>query len=112
MKEIDEIRMIGVRAGLIRIRDRSRNLTIQFDAPPSRVQAVLRAIAESLPKLFSGVEHFILLNNLHDDAHAAVWTTEFARKLNDGESVLTPRPIPENNALRQRMNQMLKNTAD
>ena len=51
----------------------------------------------------------MLLDNLHDDAHAAVWTKDFARKLNDGEPVLTPRPksIPENDALRQRMDLLL-----
>jgi len=109
VREIDEIRMVGVRAGLIRIRDRHRNLTFQFDAPPSRVQAVLRAIAESLPKLFNGMEHFMLLHNLRDDAHAAVWTTEFLRNLNGGEPVLTARkkPIPENDTLRQRMDLLL-----
>jgi hypothetical protein len=109
-RDFDEIRMVGVWAGLIRIRDRHRNLTFQFDAPPSRVQAVLRAIAESLPKLFNGVEHFMLLHNLHDDAHAAIWTTEFLRKLDSGEPVLTARkkPIPENDTLRQRMDRLLK----
>ena len=112
--EIDEIRMIGLRAGFIRIRDRHRNLTMQFDAPPSRVQSVLRAIAKALPKLFSGAEHYMLMHNMHDDAHAEVWTTEFLRKLNDGESVLTPRPkpIPENDILRQRMDRLMADAAD
>ena len=113
-RDLDEIRMVGVRPGLIRIRDRQRNLTFQFDAPPGRVQSVLRAIADALPSLFTGAEHFMLLHNLHDDAHAEVWTTEFVRKLNNGEPVLTPRPepIPENEELRHKMDRLLKDTSD
>jgi hypothetical protein len=87
---------------------------MQFDAPPSRVQSALRAIAKALPNLFSGAEHFLLLHNFHDDAHADVWTTEFLRKLDSGEPVLTPtaKPIPQNDRLRQRMDLLLKDTAD
>jgi len=108
VREIDEIRMVGVRAGLIRIRDRHQNLTIQFSAPPSRGQSVLRAIADALPRLFTGVEHYLLLHNLHDDGHAAVWTQEFCRKVDNDEPVLTARePIPENEELRQRMDLLL-----
>ena len=38
-RDLDEIRMVGLRAGVIRIRDRRRNLTFQFDASPNRLQA-------------------------------------------------------------------------
>jgi len=106
--EIDEIRMVGVLAGLIRIRDRHRNLTMQFYAPPSGVRAVLRAIADALPKLFHGADHYLLLHNLQDDSHASVWTTEFVEKLDRGEPVLLARePIPANEELRQRMISLL-----
>ena len=70
VKEIDEIRMVGCRKGLIRIRHRRNNITFQFDAPPNRLEPTMHAIADALPKLFDGPEHYLLMHNLHDDAHA------------------------------------------
>lgn len=106
--QIDEIRMVAVLAGLIRVRDRHRHLTIQFSASPSRLESALHAIEKALPRLFTGVEHYLLIHNLFDDAHAAIWTPEFARRLASGEAVLSARKrIAANDELRQRMDSLL-----
>ena len=47
--ELDEIRMIGVMAGLIRFRDYGNRLSVQFHASPSEVNAVLRAVVKAIP---------------------------------------------------------------
>jgi len=88
----DPIRIIGVQAGLVRVRDYDNRLSIQFHAPPERVPGVLRSIAVALPKLFTGVEHFLTLHNLRDDTAAEITTREFVQLVEAGQSVMRQRP--------------------
>ena len=110
-QEIDEIRMIGVRAGLIRFRDYQNRLSIQFFDHPSHVQMPLDLIAETLPRVFEGVEHFLTIQNLYDDSKAAIWSQELIRRLDNGEAIMEvhedPDGIPYNVTLRKKIDALL-----
>lgn len=109
VKEIDEIRMVGVMFGLVRVRNYHRHLSIQFFAPPKDVPVRLAAIDAALPKLFPSVEHFLQMHNLFDDASARLWSPEFSRRLKAGDPVLEPcrEAMPYNEALRNKMNRLM-----
>lgn len=110
IREIDEIRMVGVIFGLIRVRDYQRHLSIQFYSQSKEVIVTLKAIESALPKLFSGIEHFLHLHNLFDDSHAKLWSPEFIQKLKEGETILEPagEAIEYNEKLRKKMERLLK----
>jgi len=114
VKEIDEIRMVGVMSGLIRIRDYGNRVSVQFHASPSEVNAVLRAVVKAIPGVTNDRFPFLTLQNLSDDTVALIHLSELVAKLNAGEPVLIPRekPIPENEELRQRMDLLMADAAD
>lgn len=109
IREIDEIRMVGVMSGLVRVRDYHRHLSIQLFAAPDEVRVRLCEIEARLPKLLPGVEHFLQLHNLFDDGHARLWSPEFSRRLKASDPVLEPcrEAMPYNEALREKMNRLM-----
>lgn len=86
--DADPIRLIGVKCGLVRVRDYGNRLSIQFFTPPEEVAVVLASVAAALPKLFSGAEHFLTLHNLHNDSRADVHSQDFLEKVRDGRAVM------------------------
>lgn len=111
LREIDEIRMVGVIFGLIRVRDYHRHLSIQFfSSKEEEADAALRAIDLALPKLMPGREHFLALHNLADDSSVTLWSREFTKKLQVANAVLKPAAgvIEYNEALRRKMRSLLQ----
>jgi hypothetical protein len=101
--------MVGVMFGLVRVRDYHRHLSIQFFAAPNVVPVRLVAIEAAIPKLLPGVEHFLQIQNLFDDAHGRLWSPEFLGRFMSGEAVLEPcrEAMPDNNALREKMDRLM-----
>jgi len=110
IREIDEIRMVGVMFGVIRVRDYRRHLSIQFfSSRDERVSVNLDAIVDALPKLIPGQEHYLVIHNLSDDSYAKLWSGDFIDKVKAGSSVLLPAEgvLEYNEALRQKMKSLL-----
>lgn len=109
VREIDEIRMVGVMFGLIRVRDYHKHLSIQFFALQGKVLSALNTIDNALPKLIPGREHYLMLHNLTDDSSAKLWSGEFAENLQKCKTILQPAEdvIEYNEALRRKMKELL-----
>lgn len=110
VREIDEIRMVGVIFGLIRVRDYHKHLSIQFFSSSEKASSTLNAIDHALPKLIPGREHYLMLHNLADDSHSMLWSGEFKKKLQAGDSILQAAKdvIEYNEALRRKMRELLR----
>ena len=108
-KEIDEIRMIGVMSGLIRIRDYGNRVSVQFYSTPAEAGQLLQSVVEAMPKVTRDRFPFLTIQNLRDDSTARLHLADLVTKLRAGESVLEPcaEPIPYNASLRQRMDVLL-----
>jgi hypothetical protein len=67
---IDEIRMVAVQAGLVRIREHERYTSVQFAAQPDRVTPILRAVVVALTELEVHPDTVLKIDNLllHDSA--------------------------------------------
>ena len=109
VKEIDEIRMVGVMAGLVRLRDYRNRLSVQFYAPESEVNAVLQAIVREIPEVTDDNSPFLTIQNLWDDSVARLPFEELTKKLYAREAILQPPrdPILYNQTLRQKMQRLL-----
>ena len=105
-KEIDEIRMVGVMSGLIRLREyRTRNdqrISIQFFVEEPRVAAFLKAVRDAIPSAFGEANHFLTLHNLKDDSFAKLFFDDFSNRLLHNENVLNAGNR-ENEQLRKKM---------
>jgi len=73
----DAIRLIGVRAGLVRIRDYGARMSVQFWSEPDRVAAVLCAVRRFLPKAGVGPLKKIWVNNLANNDQVTVTIQQF-----------------------------------
>lgn len=107
-REIDEIRMIGVMHGLIRIREYdSRNdqrVSVQFYGEPSQVNTCLRIICDALPRVASQSNPNLTIQNLVDDALARLTLDELMRKLDADDPILVSAgPIEANQVLRAKV---------
>lgn len=110
IREIDEIRMVGVMFGIIRVRDYHRHLSIQFfSSSKERVSANLDTIIDALPQLMPGQEHYLVIHNLADDSYAKLWSGDLTTKAESESSVLHPAEgvVEYNEALRQKMKSLL-----
>lgn len=108
----DEIRLLGLRAGLIRVRDYNSRLSVQFFAPRSQVRDRMWTVLEVLPQLFSGASHYLTIHNMYDDSSAEIETGEFKRKMKDDEPILREdteriRDIPSNRELQEAVNKLI-----
>lgn len=89
MVPADEIRKIGVKAGMIRIRDFHGNVTIQFQAPRSRVRNVLWSIFQGMDKTMNpGKFDQLDIHNMTGNDQARISWTEFKKKLTADEPIL------------------------
>ena len=100
----DEIRMVGVMAGLIRLRDYCRHVSVQFYCQADQANEMLSAAVAVLPQVTSDPHCEVVAQNLLDDSVARLSVAELRRKLEAGETVLeSAEPIPFNEELRQRV---------
>lgn len=107
-REIDEIRMVGVMQGLIRIREYdSRNdqrVSVQFYGEPPHVNDCLRIVCDALPRVASQSNPNLTIQNLFDDALARLTLDELVRKLEADEPILASAgPIQANQVLRAKV---------
>ena len=77
---IDEIRLLALKTGLVRIREyksrRNQDVHIQFWAAAARVGAVLEAVAEALAELGIHGDTRLVIDNLHlGDSRVVTLTT-------------------------------------
>jgi hypothetical protein len=113
VREIDEIRMVGVRAGLIRIRDYLNRVSIQFCATGPEVGEVLQAVVATMPAVSSDKFAFLTIQNLRDDSTARIHLPDLVTKLRAGDTVLhTAERVPYNEELRRKMDRLLEKAAD
>jgi hypothetical protein len=108
-RQIDEIRMVGVMHGLIRFREYSNRLSVQFYCDSSRSNEILKAVAHVVPRVTTNAVPYLTVHNLYDDSVARLPLKEVAEKLTRGNVVLRPSEdiYKENNELRKRMAELL-----
>jgi len=113
VREIDEIRMVGVRVGLIRIRDYLNRVSIQFCTTGPEVGEVLQAVVAAMPAVSGDRFPFLTIQNLRDDSTARIHFPDLVAKLGAGKKVLhTAERIPYNEELRRKMDRLLKAAID
>lgn len=98
--EIDEIRMVAVMAGLVRIRDYGNRISVQFYAEESEAGVFLWSIVRAMPRVTKDRFPFLTIQNLISDAVARLSLSDLVEKLNRGDAVMEPcgEPIPYNQA--------------
>jgi hypothetical protein len=102
--EIDEIRMVGVIHGLIRIRKRRNEVSVQFYSPDSQVNNVLKMIATAIPRAILGENLQLKIHNLFDDSGAQLELYQLVQSLADKLIVLETRGLIDYNSnLRQKV---------
>lgn len=108
VKELDEIRMVGVMSGLIRIRDYGNRVSVQFYATPAEIGQLLQSVVEAMPNVTRDRFPYLTIQNLYDDTVARIHLPDLAAKLDAGEPVLRPvERVAYNEALRERMKKLL-----
>lgn len=109
VREIDEIRMVGVIAGLIRIRDNLNRISVQFYSPQPDVADVLEAVTKAIPDVTSTPFPFLTIQNLYDDSTARIELDALNQALRENKPILEPPPEPlhYNIALREKMGRLL-----
>ncbi len=108
VKEIDEIRMVGVMRGLIRIRDYINRVSVQFYSNPFASRKLIDLTVAVLSEVTTDPNPYLTIQNLFDDSVARLELTKLKRLLAAGEKLLEPvEPIKYNEELRQRMAKLL-----
>jgi len=109
VREIDEIRMIGVMSGLIRIRDYRNRVSVQFYSTSAEVGQMLQSVVEAMPNVTRDRFPFLTIQNLCDDSTIHIHLADLESMLRAGDSVLHPtaEPIPYNESLRRKMDRLL-----
>ena len=71
---IDEIRIVALTWGLVRIREHPRYTSVQFSAQPNHVKAILGAVVVALAELKLHPDTMLVVDNLllHDSARIAL----------------------------------------
>jgi len=106
--EIDQIRMVGLLAGLVRIRDYRTRVSVQFLVPTANVREVLDAVQKVLPRVTSDECPFLTIQNLYDDSVSHIYLPDLRQRLQDNEAVLEEQAaIPSNDGLRREVQERL-----
>jgi hypothetical protein len=84
---IDEIRLVGVMNGLIRIREHRRYTSLQFFIPSEHLEKILQAAADSLTKLGTHPDTYLHIDNLLTHDSAGLTLTNLQEKLAQRESI-------------------------
>ncbi len=97
----DQIRLIGVRFGLVRIRDYGPRMSVQFWAEAEKVGGILSAVRAFLPEIGAGPLKSVWINNLFNGAQLTMTAQEFIQAIDHGGRLFVdatpfggPDPIP------------------
>jgi hypothetical protein len=94
VKDSTEIRVLGVKAGLVRIRDTGREVVAQFKALQHRVRNILwsiRMVLEEIPEYAKAWQ--VRIHNLEYNDSTVLSFNEFRSKLDADESILMKEEI-------------------
>jgi hypothetical protein len=84
-RDEDEIRIIGCKAGLVRIRDYGPKMSVQFwVAEPERVNGVLRAVRDFMPKIGVGPLKSVWVHNLTTGNQVTLLASKFIEIVDGG----------------------------
>ena len=83
----DEIRLIGMKAGLVRVRDNAGTISIQFDLPRNAVTAALYNVGQVLRSVRLWGNEVVLHNLRYDDRVVVPWK-DFLKNTLSGERML------------------------
>lgn len=104
VKEIDEIRMVGVMHGLVRLREYAKRLSIQFYCKPEAVQRLVAQVASSIKHVTHDPNPYLTIQNLYDDSVARLEFNGLIQLLATGDEVLkNGETFDYNLALRRKM---------
>jgi hypothetical protein len=81
---IDEIRMVGLRNGLVRMREHARYLSVQFMAEPHRVRTILRAVVATLTDLKVHSDTRLVIDNLSLNDSVSITLAGLQENLDQG----------------------------
>ena len=85
---IDEIRIVALDWGLVRIREHPRYTSVQFSAQPFQVKAILRAVVVALVDLKLHTDTTLVIDNLLLSDSATLGLGELADNLGRDQPVL------------------------
>ena len=88
---VDEIRLVGVRHGLVRIREHKRHVSVQFWAELNCLNSVLQAVVKALNGVGIHPDTRLVIDNLLSDERVAMTLRELEAALENGEMVLGSR---------------------
>ncbi len=86
-KDIDLIRMIGVRAGLIRIRDYHNHISVQFYLEEENVSNILKQVVEAIPQITKDKFPYLEIHNLANDKKVCLHFSDLQSALNQNQSL-------------------------
>lgn len=86
-KDEDEIRILGLKAGLVRMRDQGSYFAVEFSAQPADLPAVLRAAERVLTEIEARPWELFLFN-LTTNEEVRIAYNEFQQRLRAGEIVM------------------------
>jgi hypothetical protein len=86
-KDEDEIRMLGLKAGLVRMRDQGNYFACEFAAEPHEVGDLLRAVEQVLSQTEARPWELFLFN-LATNEQANIDYDEFVRRLASKEPII------------------------
>jgi hypothetical protein len=80
VRDVDEIRLAGIKVGLVRIRSYHDRISVQFAAPESSTKEVLRSAFSLLDKIESYKDTPIDIDNLETGESERVSLRELSRR--------------------------------
>lgn len=87
-RDEDAIRIIGCKAGLVRIRDYGSRMSVQFWVPePERLPGVLRCVRDFLPSIGVGPMKSVWVHNLATGDQATLTAAEFISNIETGNDL-------------------------
>lgn len=110
---VDEIRVAGVEAGLVRIRDYERYISIQFSYPRESVPMVLSEVAEALKKNRVDMYAPLHISNFttHDSVVVPGGLIELLQRMDRGETVMReggPTDLPSDDPFVQAARKLIR----
>jgi hypothetical protein len=85
----DEIRILALRCGLVRVRENKWDTSVQFWAAANRVESVLRAIVTALHSVSLHPDTRLIIGNLLPQERVSVTLRELEAHLESGEAVFS-----------------------
>ena len=82
---IDEIRIVALQGGLVRIRQQHRFTAVQFWATPDQVVGILEAVVQALQKLQLYADERLIIDNLLPQTTMVVSLRELVGRCGNGQ---------------------------